>query len=70
MWEFRDAAAIRRGHGGVTWMGDSAMAQPLCAPPLPHALLARASMGDAIWVCEMHRVKTTPPVVLSLKKVI
>lgn len=27
-------------------------------------------MGDTIWVCEMHRVKTTPPVVLSLKKVI
>lgn len=40
MWELRDAAAIRRGHGGVTLMGDSAMTQPLCASPLPHALLA------------------------------
>lgn len=34
--------------------GDTAMAQPLCAP-LPQSLLAQASMGEAFRVCEMHR---------------
>lgn len=61
VWEFWDAAVVCSGRGGVTGMGDTATAQALCAPPLCHALLAQASMGEASWVCEMHRVKTTPP---------